>query len=151
MRFLAGTVTLGVGCSPEGAGWLTGSTDRMGAGRWASLAALLLGACGERADPPRTIAGADPARGRAVIERVGCAACHHIPGIEWPRGVTGPPLDGFGNRPMIAGRLPNQPEVLTAFLIDAPSLAPGTAMPPMPLSEAEARDVAAWLYSFDER
>ena len=52
---------------------------------------------------------------------------------------------------MIAGRFPNQPEVLTAWLIDAPSLSPETGMPPMPLTGAEARDVAAWLYTLDER
>ena len=120
-------------------------------GRWASLAALVLGGCGDKAAPLRTVAGADPERGLAVVERVGCAACHAIPGIDWPRGRAGPPLEGFGARPMIAGRLPNQPDVLTAWLIDAPSLAPGTAMPPSPITEAEARDVAAYLYSLDER
>ena len=114
-------------------------------------AALLLGACGDGSGPERTIAGADPARGLAVMERVGCAACHAIPGIDWPRGRAGPPLEGFAARPMIAGRLPNQPEVLTAWLIDAPALSPGTGMPPMPLTEAEARDVAAWLYTLDDR
>jgi cytochrome c1 len=35
--------------------------------------------------------------------------------------------------------------VLAAFVRDAPSLVPGTAMPAMPLTEAEARDVAAYL------
>lgn len=85
------------------------------------------------------------------MERVGCAACHEVPGIDWPQGLAGPSLKGFGASPMIAGRFPNQPEVLTAWLIDAPSLAPETAMPAMPLTEAEARDVAAWLYTLDER
>lgn len=118
---------------------------------WASSAALLLGACGEAADRPRAIAGADPARGLAVMERVGCAACHAVPGIDWPKGRAGPSLEGFAARPMIAGRLPNQPDVLTAWLIDAPLLAPETGMPPMPLTEAEARDVAAHLYTLDER
>lgn len=121
----------------------------MGAG--ASLAALLLSACGQTSGPDRTIAGAEPARGPAIMDRVGCAACHAIPGIDWPRGTAGPSLEGFAARPMIAGRLPNQPDVLTAWLIDAPSLSPGTGMPPMPLTEAEARDVAAWLYTLDER
>lgn len=121
-------------------------------GRCALLtAALLLGACGDKAGPARTLAGADPARGLAVIERVGCAACHAIPAVDWPRGRAGPSLEGFGARPMIAGRLPNQPEVLTAWLIDAPSLSPETGMPPVPLTEAEARDVAAYLYTLDER
>jgi len=113
--------------------------------------ALLLAACGDRPGPARTIAGADPERGLAVMERVGCAACHEIPGIPWPQGLAGPSLQGFGASPMIGGRLPNQPEVLTQWLIDAPSLSPETGMPPMPVSEAEARDIAAYLYSLDER
>ena len=59
-----------------------------------------------------------------MVERVGCAACHAIPGIDWPEGRSGPSLEGFGASPLIAGRLPNQPDVLTAWLIDPPSLAP---------------------------
>lgn len=114
-------------------------------------AALMLAACGDKPGPARTIAGSDPARGLAVMERVGCAACHEIPGIDWPQGQAGPSLKGFGAGPMIGGRLPNQPDVLAAWLIDAPSLAPETGMPPMPLSQAEARDVAAYLYTLDER
>ncbi|MNW10173.1 hypothetical protein D3C71_2073330 [compost metagenome] len=51
---------------------------------------------------------------------------------------------------MIAGRLPNQPDMMTQFVRDAPSLLPDTGMPAMPLTEAEARDVAAYLYSLDE-
>lgn len=114
-------------------------------------AAILLAACGEQAPPVRTIADADPDRGLAVMQRVGCAACHDIPGIDWPRGAAGPSLHGFGARPMIAGRLPNQPDMLIDWLIDAPSLAPETGMPPSPITEAEARDVAAYLYQLDER
>lgn len=123
----------------------------MGVKRWAPLLTVLTAACLDKTDPPRAIAGADPARGLAAIERTGCAACHVIPGVEWPAGLAGPSLEGFGASPMIAGRLPNQPDVLTAWLIDAPSLSPETGMPPMPLTEAEARDVAAYLYTLDER
>lgn len=120
--------------------------------RWAPLSAVLLvAACAESGPPPRTLAGADPAAGLAVIERVGCAACHRIPGVDWPQGRAGPSLEGFGARPMIAGRLPNQPDTLVAWLLDPPALSPGTAMPPSPISEAEARDVAAWLYTLDDR
>ncbi|HYD28063.1 c-type cytochrome [Brevundimonas sp.] len=119
--------------------------------RWAPLAAAFLSACGDQSPPPRPVAGADPARGLEVVERVGCAACHAIPGVEWPEGRAGPSLKGFGASPMIAGRFPNQPDVLTAWLVDAPALSPETGMPPMPISEAEARDVAAWLYTLDDR
>ena len=113
----------------------------------ATIVALLLVACADKSDPPRTIAGADAARGVEVVQRVGCAACHTTPGVDWPKGASGPSLEGFGERPFIAGRLPNQPDVLTAWVADAPSLSPETAMPPMPLTESEARDVAAWLYT----
>ena len=88
--------------------------------------------------------------GREIIERVGCASCHAIPGVAWPVGRTAGSLKGFGARPMIAGRLPNQPDVLVRWLINAPSLDPQTGMPPMPLNEAEARDVAAYLYSLND-
>lgn len=109
-----------------------------------------LSACADKADAPRSLAQADPAEGLKLIERHGCAACHVIPGVRWPQGRTGGSLAGVGARPMIAGRLPNQPDVMTRFVRDAPSLLPDTGMPPMPLSESEARDVAAYLYTLDE-
>ena len=113
-------------------------------------AAGLLCACAQKGDLPRQIAGADPARGLAAIEKAGCAACHTVPGVRWPRGTSGGSLAGFGERPLIAGRLPNQPDMLIAWLRDPPSLVPGTAMPPSRLTKAEARDVAAYLYALDD-
>lgn len=89
---------------------------------------------------------ADARAGLAAIERVGCGACHAIPGLAWPRGRAGPHLGGMAERALIAGRLPNRPEVLAAFVRNAPALTPQTAMPAMPLSKAEARDIAAYLY-----
>lgn len=114
-----------------------------------SLAALAIAACAEKPVLPRQFAGADPERGRAIAERLACAACHDIPGIHWPRGRVGGPLAGFSARPLIAGRFPNQPDILVQWLRDAPSLAPATAMPPQHLSPAEARDVAAFLYTLE--
>jgi sulfur-oxidizing protein SoxX len=120
--------------------------------RTVAIAALtLVCACADKSDPPRPIAGADPARGLVVMESVGCGACHAIPGVKWPTGTVGGSLNGFAERPLIAGRLPNQPDTLVAWLKDAPSLSPTTGMPPMPITEAQARDVAAYLYSLDDR
>ena len=113
-------------------------------------AVCLLAGCVDKADLPRPVAQGDAARGLAVVNQVGCAACHSIPGVAWPRGRSGSDLAGFGARPMIAGRLPNQPDILIRWLIDAPSLDPQTAMPPMPLSHDQARDIAAYLYSLDD-
>ncbi|MDD3837074.1 MAG: c-type cytochrome, partial [Phenylobacterium sp.] len=100
---------------------------------------------------PQPMAGADPARGRRVIEQVGCGACHLIPGVSWPQGRVGPSLDGFGSQALIGGRFPNRPEILARWVRDAPSLAPRTGMPAMPMTEPEARDVAAYLYTLDAR
>jgi len=91
------------------------------------------------------IADADASRGREVVARIGCGVCHTVPGIAGARGRVGPPLDGFAARSFIAGQIPNRPDLLMRFVRDAPSLAPATAMPDLPLSEAEARDVAAFL------
>lgn len=119
--------------------------------KWGVIsAALLLCACVDKTEPPRSIMGADAGRGLAVVERVGCAACHVIPGVRWPEGQAGPSLKGFADSPMIGGRFPNRPDVLVDWLIDAPSLSAETAMPAMPLTQAEARDVAAYLYTLDE-
>ncbi len=90
---------------------------------------------------------ADPARGLQAIARVGCGTCHAVPGLRWPEGGVGPSLHGFGKANLVAGHLPNQPEVLAAFVRNAPVVLPGTTMPAMPLTEQEARDVAAYLYT----
>lgn len=115
-----------------------------------AFALVGLAGCVDKADLPRPVAQGDPARGLDVIQQVGCAACHAIPGVAWPEGRSAGALAGFGARPLIAGRLPNQPDVLVRWLIDAPSLDAGTAMPPMPLTQAQARDVAAYLYELDD-
>jgi mono/diheme cytochrome c family protein len=110
---------------------------------------VVLVSCAEPDHPPRAIAGADAQRGLELIRQTGCAACHDIAGVRWPKGRSGPALEGLASRPILAGGLPNQPDLMVAFLRDAPSLVPGTAMPPMPLNEEEARDIAAYLYSLE--
>ncbi len=107
-------------------------------------------ACADKREQPRDLTGADAAAGLAVIERVGCAACHRIPGVDWPSGAVGGSLDGFADRSMIAGRFPNQPRTLAIWVRNAPSIAPTTGMPAMPITPSEARDVAAYLYTLED-
>lgn len=107
---------------------------------------LAAGACVEAPDQRQFMPFADAARGERAIESAGCASCHTIDGIRWPQGRVGPRLQGFADRALIAGRVPNTPENLSAFVRDAPDLVPGTTMPAMPISEREARDIAAFLY-----
>lgn len=112
---------------------------------------LLAAACKPPPEQQQSMPGADVEQGRQAIERVGCAACHSIRGIDWPRGKVGPALEGFARRGMIAGRIPNEPELLARFVRDAPAVVPDTTMPPMPLTEEESRDVAAYLYEIGGR
>ncbi|RZJ08880.1 MAG: c-type cytochrome [Rubrivivax sp.] len=106
---------------------------------------MLLAGCDGPPDRTPTLGDADVARGRQLAVDKGCVACHAMPGIEWPRGGLGPSLEQFGRQGLIAGRLPNQPGTLMQFVRNAPSLVPGTAMPAIPMTDQEARDVAAYL------
>jgi mono/diheme cytochrome c family protein len=112
---------------------------------------LAVGACKPPPEPQQHMPEANPARGLAVIERVGCGSCHTIPGLGWPEGAVGPTLRNFADRNLIAGHLPNRPDILAAYVRNAPAVLPGTTMPAMPISQGEARDVAAYLYTLGER
>lgn len=113
-----------------------------------ALAPLLLvvAACKPPPEQSYIMPMANAAQGKAAIKRVGCGSCHTIEGINWPQGKVGPKLDGLANRALIAGKLPNRPDVLASYIRDAPALLPGSSMPAMPVSETEARDIAAYLY-----
>jgi mono/diheme cytochrome c family protein len=102
-------------------------------------------ACADTA--PRQRTGDDPEAGAAIIARTACGVCHTIPGIPGADGIVGPSLDGFARRTTIAGVAPNEPRVLIRWIQDAPSIAPDTLMPPMPLDEGEVRSVAEYLYT----
>ena len=110
---------------------------------------LLAGACKPPPEEQHYLPQADAARGKAAIERVGCGSCHAIPGLGWPQGRVGPSLAGFAGRGLIAGELPNRPDILAAFVRDAPSLLPRSTMPAMPLSREESYDVAEYLYRLE--
>lgn len=91
--------------------------------------------------------GGNAEHGKQVIQGYGCGACHMIPGVQDARGLVGPPLMYFSQRTMIAGELPNTPENLVRWLRNPQSIEPKTAMPNLGLSESQASDVAAYLYT----
>lgn len=91
--------------------------------------------------------GGDPERGRQALARYGCPTCHIIPGIAEANGLVGPPLDHFASRVYVGGVVPNTPGNLIAWLMNPPAIDPLTAMPATGISEADARDVAAFLYT----
>lgn len=118
------------------------------------LVALLLGltACNETPwwrthAKPNSIG--DPQAGAKRIAQVGCGSCHIIPGISGARGLVGPPLNHMSRRIYLAGLLRNTPENLVYWLRNPQQVVPGNAMPDMGLSEDQARDIAAYLYTLE--
>jgi cytochrome c len=91
--------------------------------------------------------GGDADRGKALILQFDCGSCHTIPGVRGARGLVGPPLLWFARRTFIAGLLPNSPANLVTWIRAPRSIEPRTAMPAVGLSEQQARDVAAYLYT----
>ena len=112
------------------------------------IAALILCAgCGGQSAPQTAVAGGDASRGREFIGRYGCGACHVIPGIAAARGLVGPPLDAIGRRAYLGGILPNTPDTMVTWIRHPQRIDPRTAMPDLGVSEPEAKDIAAYLYT----
>lgn len=111
-------------------------------------AALILTSCGSRTPAPAVLAtGGNPQRGVAAIARYGCGSCHTVGGIPSAHGLVGPPLNGVRDRMYIAGMLNNEPDNLVHWIRDPKSVNPNTAMPALGLSQRDAADIAAYLYS----
>lgn len=112
------------------------------------LMLVWVGACGGEARESQILAinGGDAVAGKVAIGKFGCGSCHVIPGVERARGLVGPPLTDLAWRAYIAGRAPNTPKNLEAWIRLPDSVEPGTAMPTLGVSREEARDIAAYLY-----
>jgi putative membrane protein len=150
----AGVVFLVVGLALFAA-WL-GEAERRGrhataAGLLGLVAAVALVGAGcrdrEAAERAARLAGGDPERGRASVRTYGCDACHDIPGTGGMRGLVGPPLERIGARVYLAGRLPNTPENMIRWIRHPQEVQAGNAMPDMRVTEHDAQDIAAYLYT----
>ena len=111
--------------------------------------AWLAAACSRDQGYQPQVPGANPEQGRIALQAHECGVCQIIPGVRGARGRVGPPLDAYSRRVYVAGKFPNTPQVLVRWIQDAPSLAPRTAMPAIAVSEAQARNMAAYLYTLD--
>jgi cytochrome c len=121
---------------------------RRRAARWAlagCIGALPLLAMAD--GPAWLVPGGNAARGAQRIAQFGCAGCHTVPGVKNADGNVGPPLTRFADRTYIAGMLRNTPPNLVRWIREPQAVVPGNAMPNMGISEADARDIAAYLYT----
>jgi cytochrome c len=119
--------------------------------RIAAAALLVLVACRAQDDhTARQLSGGNPDRGRILIREYGCGACHVVPGVRSATGMVGPPLTGIADRTFLAGQLPNTPDNMKRWIRTPQLVEGGTAMPNMNVSDEDARDMAAYLYTLRE-
>ena len=85
-----------------------------------------------------------PKRGRILVSRYGCTACHVVTSAD-VKGMVGPSLLGMANRSYIAGRFANEPIDMQQWLQHPQSMKPGTSMPDVGVTERDAHDIAAYL------
>jgi cytochrome c len=113
------------------------------------VAAFVIAGCngGTVVNGYSTYAGGNIRAGRALLQAYGCGSCHVIPGVPNAHGLVGPPLYFWARRTYIAGELPNTPDNLVKWIESPPSVEPGTAMPILGVSDQQARDMAAYLYT----
>ncbi|HXH81300.1 MAG TPA: cytochrome c oxidase subunit II, partial [Candidatus Tectomicrobia bacterium] len=84
------------------------------------------------------------AEGKALYARSACVGCHTIRGVS--AGSLAPDLTHFASRTRFgAGLWPVTEEHLVAWLKDPPRLKPGSKMPDLDLTDAEAKALAAYL------
>lgn len=132
----------------------------------ASCAAIVIGcvllASAACAPPPAAAPTAPPAaaksgpppappelvqQGQQLVTQKGCGGCHTIPGVAGATSTVGPNLAGVATRTTIAaGAVPNNgPEDLQRWILDPPAAKPGTQMPNLGLTNAEAQAIVAYL------
>ena len=91
--------------------------------------------------------GGDPGRGQAAIQRLGCGACHQMGTVQGTSGQVGPALNDLSSRAEFAGKVANEPQSLIAWIQQPQKISPGVGMPDIPMSDQDARDMAAYLYA----
>lgn len=101
----------------------------------------------DRQSEASAMTGGDPAAAPPLLRRYGCAGCHEIPGIAGADGKVGGSLAGIRERVYIAGVATHTSDNLIRWIVSPQSFSPRTAMPATGISDKEARDVAAYLYS----
>ena len=114
----------------------------------AILTIIVLSACSDKSPKSNpAFADADPERGKAALAKYGCIACHTIPGIPSSNVLTAPPLIGISQRSYLAGMLENTPQNLRRWIQHPRQVNPHTAMPEQGVTDRDASDMAAYLYT----
>jgi cytochrome c2 len=111
--------------------------------------AMLVAACrdGNSVEAQPLSVPGNSQNGRQLIQDFGCGSCHTIPGINNADSMVGPPLNAWSRRIYIAGLLRNTPPNLATWIQHPQQIVPGNAMPDMGITQRQAQDIAAYLYT----
>jgi mono/diheme cytochrome c family protein len=96
----------------------------------------------------------DPENGRKLFTDSkfyppnGCGSCHTVGGVSSGTLLAAPNLTNMSLRPTLAGdSLPNSPAQMKAWIMDPPAMKRDSRMPKMNVSDQEAQDLTAFIYS----
>ena len=103
----------------------------------------------DAASHERWVTAGNRERGRTALRQYACATCHDIPGVVGAAAPVGPPLAAVSRRGAIAGLLANDLPSMVRWIRDPQRVHPGSAMPNLGVTERDATDMAAYLYSLE--
>lgn len=109
-------------------------------------------ACGNAVDrQAEQLTGGSVSRGKTAIGKYGCGACHEIPGIDGATATVGPPLSNIAVRQYLGGHLLNTPDNMVHWIQHPQTIDPKNVMPEMGVTDQDARDITAFLYTLRGR
>jgi cytochrome c1 len=113
------------------------------------FSAAIFSACGrgEALTISRESSGGRAGRAPKLLRDYGCTACHTIPAVRGANADVGPPLSRIGRRSYLAGRIQNTPENMYRWIRNPESVDERSAMPNTGVSDRDARDIVAYLYT----
>jgi cytochrome c2 len=115
------------------------------------LALVALSGCTKTPPSSEPLSGGNPRLGQQLIARYGCAACHQIKGVANADSRVGPSLKEIRDSSYVGGVLPNSADNLIKWIMHPRAVSPNTAMPELGVTQREARDMAAYLYSQQQK
>lgn len=111
----------------------------------ALIAVTVIGTGCSRSNAPHQYANSSQTSAPDLMIQYGCPTCHVIPHVPGAVGKVGPSLDELAQRSYLAGTLQNSPENLVHWIQHPQQIHPGTAMPEMGVSSADAERIATFL------
>lgn len=105
----------------------------------------VLGTGCSRSNAPKQNAASFQASAPELMIQYGCPTCHVIPNVPGAVGKVGPSLSDLAQRSYLAGTLQNSPANLVHWIQHPQQVHPGTAMPEMGVTSADAARIANFL------